>query len=72
MNPHAGFDPGNEPQCGACEMHCGGPVPCLLAVELADDGELMTPKCCPEARCMICGGPLPCPSCLAALRCDAA
>jgi hypothetical protein len=65
------FEPGNELQCDRCEMQLEAGR-CVLALELADDGEVMGPSCCPEGHsCPVCGGPLPCRSCLAELRCDA-
>lgn len=46
------FTPGNELRCLACELFIAslGESDCLIAIELRDDGEHMTPACCPETR----------------------
>jgi hypothetical protein len=48
------FTPGGELRCKGCEMACGtlSEPACLVAIDLADDCERMTPAACP-----VCGAP---------------
>jgi hypothetical protein len=66
------FTPGAELQCAGCEMHTGSTLEpdCLIAVDMRDAGEHMTPAACPGTRCQVCGGLLPCDACLTELRGD--
>lgn len=85
MTPFTAFEPGSELECSVCQFRIDAHPGCLIAAELADDGERMSRACCPQADsincdvmhdvdkfCPCCGSPLPCPTCLAELRCDAA
>lgn len=71
------FTPGRELQCAACEYRIGDLIEpsCLIAIELADDGERMSNSCCPpemSEQCPTCGSPGgPCPTCLMDERGDA-
>lgn len=73
----ATFTPGSELRCAACEFRLGDLTSpsCLIAIEMADDGERMTSACCPEMHegacglCPVCGTPGGgCASCLIGLR----
>lgn len=75
------FTPGGELRCAACEMRVGSVTEpgCLVAIDMADDGETMSPACCPDMLedagkfCPVCGAPGEgCRACLLELRCDAA
>jgi hypothetical protein len=82
----ATFTPGTELRCAVCEFRLGDLTcpSCLIAIEMADDGERMSPACCPmlddvgkfggvnyKDPCPICGATGGgCPTCLAELRCD--
>lgn len=50
MTPFTDFEPGSELECAACQFRTDAHPGCLIAAELADDGERMSRACC--AECM--------------------
>lgn len=47
------FQPGAELACATCEFRCAGRFDepaCVIALEIALDGEPMTSSCCPGTR----------------------
>ena len=47
MTPFTAFEPGSELECSVCQFRSDAHPGCLIAAELAGDGERMTSACCP-------------------------
>lgn len=49
------FRPGHELRCLGCQMCIGSfdDPDCVIRIELADDGERMTPACCPATSMVV-------------------
>ena len=47
MTGLSAFEPGAELECSACQFRIDVHPGCLIAAELADDGEVMSAACCP-------------------------